>query len=135
MMGQSMYFHRLAAVQGNRDEFSMARFLKEATRCLQMLNDQLIESGGPFILGKDISVVDVACFPYGASAFWACVDISGMTHLQAWLDMLHKRESFATGLGIPFARPAFFGPPYATEEEIQAEIQANSAQFDTQQKK
>lgn len=135
MLGQSMYFNRLAAVQGNRDDFAIRRFGNEAKRCLQIMNDQLQESGGPFLLGADISVVDVACFAYAASAYWACVDITGMPQLQAWLAMLHERLSFKTGLTIPFARPAFFGPPYATAAEIEAEIAGNSAQFDTTQKK
>lgn len=129
MMGQSMYFNRIAATQGNRDEFSILRFGKEAERCLQMLDDQLSDSGGPFILGKDVTVVDIACFAYAASAYWACVNTDRMNNLQKWLAVLHERPSFKTGLTIPFARPAFFGPPYATEEEIQAEIGANSAQF------
>ena len=44
-------------------------------------------------------------------------------------EMLHTRPSFATGLTVPFARPAFFGPPHATQEEIQAEIARNAGQF------
>lgn len=135
MLGQSMYFNRLAAVQGNQDDFAIARFGNEAKRCLKMLDDQLVTSGGPFLLGESVSVVDVACFSYAASAYWAMVDISEMPHLQGWLKLLHKRPSFQTGLTIPFARPAFFGPPYATEEQIEAEIAANSAQFNTDQKK
>ena len=129
MLGQSMYFNRIAATQGNRDEFSIQRFGNEAKRCLQMLNDQLKESGGPFLFGKDVSIIDVATFAYAASAYWACVDISEMTELQAWLTTLHKRPSFQTGLTIPFARPAFFGPPWATTEEIEAEISDNASQF------
>ena len=39
------------------------------------------------------------------------------------------RGVFQTGLTIPSARPAFFGPPWATQEEIDAEVAANSAQF------
>lgn len=129
MLGQSMYFNRIAATQGNKDEFSILRFGKEAERCLQMMDDQLAESGGPFLFGKDVSIVDIACFPYAASAYWACVDIMGMPHLVSWLDTLHERPSFKTGLTIPFARRAFFGPRWATEEEIQAEIAENSSQF------
>ena len=130
MMGQSMYFNRIAAIaNGERDEFSIARFGKEAQRCLQMMNDQLKESGGPFLLGNEVTVVDVACFAYAASAYWACVDISGMAELNAYLTRMHERPSFKIGLTIPFSRPAFFGPPWATEEEIQAEISANAAQF------
>ncbi|CAE7233210.1 hypothetical protein AK812_SmicGene23262 [Symbiodinium microadriaticum] len=64
-----------------------------------------------------------------ASAYWACIDIGCMLNLQAWLQHLHERPSFKTGLTIPFARPAFFGPPWATEADIAAEIGANAAQF------
>jgi hypothetical protein len=49
--------------------------------------------------------------------------------LKDWSSLLHTRESFATGLTIPFRRPAFVRPPSATEDEIQAEIKADSAQF------
>ena len=45
-----------------------------------------------------------------------------------------ERPSFKTGLCIPFARPAFFGPPWANEEEIQSELGANAAQFSIPQK-
>jgi len=129
IMGQSMYFNRIAKTQGIDDKFSIQRFGREAKRCLEMLDDQLKASGGPFLFGKEVSVVDVASFAYAASAYWACVDISDLPHLNQWLTTLHERESFKTGLSIPFRRPAFFGPPWATEEEIQAEIAANSAQF------
>ena len=74
-----MYFNRIAAVKGQKDDFAIARFGNEAQRCLQMLEDQL--ATGPFLLG-DISVVDVACFAYAASAYWACVDVSKMPKLQ-----------------------------------------------------
>ena len=30
-------------------------------------DDQLQQSGGPYLLGKDVSIVDVSCFPYAAS--------------------------------------------------------------------
>ena len=59
----------------------------------------------------------------------ANVDISEMSHLLAWIEMLHQRPSFSTGLAVPFSRPAFFGPPYATPEDIEAEIARNAGQF------
>ena len=40
-----------------------------------------------------------------------------------------KRPGVQKGLQIPFARPGFFGPPYATEEEIAEEIQRNAGMF------
>lgn len=128
-MGQAMYFQRIAKVRGHDDPFAIGRFVAEAERCLRMLDEQLRASGGPFVLGSVCTLVDVACFAYAASAYWANVDVSDMVCLRAWIDMLHQRPSFRTGLSIPFARPAFFGPPHATEAEIEAEIVRNAGQF------
>ena len=80
-------------------------------------------------VGQRCTLVDVACFPYCASAYWANVDISEMSHLLMWIEMLHQRPSFSTGLAVPFSRPAFFGPPYATPDEIESEIARNAGQF------
>ena len=85
--------------------------------------------GRPFLLGQRCTLVDVACFPCCASAYWANVDISAMSHLLALIEMLHQRPSFSTGLTVPFSRPAFFGPPYATPEDIELEIARNAVQF------
>ena len=128
-MGQAMYFQRIAKVRGHNDPFAIGRFIAEAERCLQMLDEQLASSGGPFVLGHRCTLVDVACFPYCASAYWANVDISAMSHLLTWIEMLHQRPSFRTGLTLPFSRPAFFGPLYATQEDIEAEIARNAGQF------
>lgn len=129
-MGQAMYFQRIARVRGHDDPFAIGRFIAEAERCLKMLDEQLRDSGGPFVLGRRCTLVDIACFPYCASSYWANADISEMHHLRAWIDMLHERPSFRTGLTIPFARPAFFGPPHATQAEIEAEIARNAGQFE-----
>ncbi|MEM7154101.1 MAG: glutathione S-transferase family protein [Myxococcota bacterium] len=128
-MGQAMYFQRLAKVQGHDDPFAIGRFIAEAERCLGMLDDRLRSSGGPFVLGEQCTLVDVACFAYCASAYWANADVSDKPHLRAWIDMLHERPSFRTGLTIPFSRPAFFGPPHATQAQIDAEIARNAGQF------
>jgi GST-like protein len=128
-MGQAMYFQRIAKVRGHDDPFAIGRFVAEAERCLGMLDDQLATSGGPFILGERCTLVDVACFAYCASAYWANVDIAPMPHLRGWIERLHTRPSFATGLTVPFGRPAFFGPPWATQAQIDAEVQRNAGQF------
>ncbi|MEM9731452.1 MAG: glutathione S-transferase family protein [Myxococcota bacterium] len=128
-MGQAMYFQRIARVRGHDDPFAIGRFVAEAERCLQMLDEQLEDSGGPFVLGPHCTLVDVACFPYCASAYWANTDVSDMPHLKAWIARLHARPSFKVGLTIPFPRPAFFGPAHATDAEIDAEIARNAGQF------
>lgn len=93
MLGQSMYFNRIAATKGEKDDFAIARFGKEAERCLKMLDDQLQQSGGPYLLGKNVSSVDVSCFPYAASAYWACIDISDMPQLQEVLPRMFDQLS------------------------------------------
>lgn len=128
-MGQAMYFQRIAKVRGHDDPFAIGRFIAEAERCLGMLDAQIAASGGPFVLGDRCTLVDVACFAYAASAFWANADISSMPALRAWIDRLHARPSFRRGLGIPFRRPAFFGPPHASPAQIDAEIARNAGQF------
>ena len=67
-MGQAMYFQRIAKVRGQNDPFAIGRFIAEAERCLHMLADQLASSSGPVVLGQRCTLVDVACFPYCASA-------------------------------------------------------------------
>ncbi len=128
-MGQAMYFQRLAKVQGHDAPFAIGRFIAEAERCLGLVDQQLRASGGPFVLGSRCTLVDVACFAYCASAYWANADTRELPHLRAWVERLHARPSFRLGVSIPFARPAFFGPPHATEEEIAAEIARNAGQF------
>lgn len=128
-MGQAMYFQRIAKVRGHDDPFAIGRFIAEAERCLAMLDQQIATSGGPFVLGPRCTLVDVACFAYSASVYWVNADTSQMPHLRAWLEHLHARPSFERGLQIPFARPAFFGPPHATQDEIDAEIARNAGQF------
>ena len=129
MMGQAMAFQRLLSVKGQHDELAIGRFVAESERLFGVLNTQLRDSGGPFIMGKQVTVADVACFPYCASAFWANVSVDQVPELKAWVEMLHQRPSFSTGVAIPFARPSFFGPPHATQEEIQEEIARNAGQF------
>lgn len=128
-MGQAMYFQRIAKVRGHNDPFAIGCFIAEAERCLPILDDQLSSSGGPFVFGQRCTLVDVNCFAYCISAYWANVDISAMTHLRAWIVMLHKRLSFSTGLMPPFYRLAVFGSPCATPEEFEAVIARNVGQF------
>ena len=125
---------RILSAKGQHDELAIGRFRSETTRLRQILNDQLEASGGPFVLGEQITLADVACFPYCASWYWANTPIDDMPALKRWVAMLHEREPFKVGLTVPFARPAFFGPEHASEEEIQTEIAKNAGQFNIKTK-
>ena len=51
-MGQAMYFQRIAKVRGHNDPFAIGRFIAEAERCLQILDEQLASSGGLLCLAS-----------------------------------------------------------------------------------
>ena len=88
------------------------------------------ERGGRFCWEKTyLTIADINAFTYASTAYWAKVDTSGLDELNSWIKMLMERGSFQKGLEIPFARRGFFGPPFATQEEIDAEIQRNAGQF------
>jgi len=57
------------------------------------------------------------------------VSVDGLDHLKTWIDVMMHRPAVQKGLQIPFARPGFFGEPYATKEEIEEEIQRNAGMF------
>ena len=128
-MGNAMFFKRIAATKGEVDEFAMKRYTDQSRDLLQVLNDQLKKSGGPFLLGKEMTIADINAFTYASTHFWAMVPVDGLPCLTEWIDLLMNRPSVKAGLSIPFPRPGFFGKPYATDEEIQDEIQRNAAMF------
>ena len=91
--------------------------------------DQLKKSGGPFLMGDNLTIADINAFTYASTSFWAKVSTSGLTELNDWIARCMERPSFQRGLKIPFARNGFLGEPYATKEEIEAEISRNAGQF------
>lgn len=122
MMGQAMYFQRIAAPQGHHDEFAITRYVAESRRLLEILDKQL--SDRPFLLGDDYSIVDMATYPYAATHFWAKVYVEGLDGLQAWLARLRARPAIERALRLPSPFPAFFG-----EGDVAAAEQINAAPF------
>jgi len=128
-MGNAMFFNRIAATKGEVNEYAIQRYTNESRRCLEVLDEQLKKSGGPFLLGPQLTIADINAFTYAGTHFWAKVSVEGLDNLNAWIKLLMEREAFKRGLDIPFARRVFFGPPFASEEEIAAEISRNAGQF------
>lgn len=90
-MGNSMFFKRIAATTGEVDEFAMKRYTDQSRALLEVLNDQLIKSGGPFLLGNDMTIADINAFTYASTHFWAKIPVDGLTALTDWIDLLMKR--------------------------------------------
>lgn len=122
MMGQAMYFQRIAEPQGHRDDFAIDRYVSESRRLLDVLDRHL--AGKAYLLGDDYSIADMAMYPYARAYPWAKVSIDGLDDLKAWFGRIDSRPATQRALEKPKPFPAFFGR--GDEAAAQA---ANAARF------
>ncbi len=122
MMGQAMYFQRIAAPNGQEEPFSIKRYVEESRRLLEVLDRRL--EGRDFLVGEAFSIADIATYPWARAFPWAKVSIDGLAHLKAWFDRIDARPAVQRALEIPKAIPAFWGQ--ADEAAFLAE---NAARF------
>ncbi|MDV3349301.1 glutathione S-transferase [Leptolyngbyaceae cyanobacterium CCMR0082] len=120
MMGQAMYFQRIAEPQGHRDEFAINRYGAESRRLLEVLNNQL--DNKDYLVGDDFSIADIAMYPWARSYYWAKVSVDGLNSLKAWFERIDARPATQRALEIPKPFPAFFGKgDVATSEAANAD--------------
>ena len=122
MMGQAMYFQRIAAPNGQEELFSIKRYVEESRRLLEVLDRRL--EGRDFLVGEAFSIADIATYPWARAFPWARVSIDGLAHLKAWFDRIDARPAVQRALEKPKAVPAFWGQ--ADEAAFLAE---NAARF------
>ncbi|MEO1353269.1 MAG: glutathione S-transferase C-terminal domain-containing protein, partial [Cyanobacteria bacterium J06635_15] len=122
MMGQAMYFQRIAAPKGDEDPYAIDRYVKESRRLLEVLDKQL--AGKAYLLGGEFTIVDIATYPWARSYPWARVSVEGLDNLKAWCDRIDARPATQKAVTIPKPFPAFFGK--GDEAASQAE---NAARF------
>lgn len=106
MMGQAMYFQRIAAPNGHEEPFSIKRYVDESRRLLEVLNSRL--EGRDYIVG-DYSIADMMIYPWARAFPWAKVSVEGLDHLRAWFDRIDARPAVQKALTIPKSVPAFWG--------------------------
>jgi len=122
MMGQAMFFQRIAAPKGIEDQYAIDRYVTESRRLLEVLDQQL--AGKAYLLGDDYTIADMATYPWARSYPWAKVSIDGLEHLQAWFDRIDARPKTQKAVTIPKPFPAFFG-----KGDISASESENAARF------
>ena len=97
-MGNAMFFQRIAATKGEPHlEFPSQRYVQQSRGLLKVLNEQLERSGGPFLLGPNLTIADINAFTYASTHFWAMVPVDGLTALTDWIDFLMKRPAVQAG--------------------------------------
>ncbi|GGE99004.1 glutathione S-transferase N-terminal domain-containing protein [Stappia taiwanensis] len=121
MMGQAMYFQRIAAPNGHEEPFSIKRYVDESRRLLEVLDTRL--AGRDFLV-DDYSIADMAVYPWARAYPWARVGIDGLANLKGWFDRIDARPAVRKALTIPKAQPAFWGD--ADESEF---LKENAARF------
>ena len=128
MMGQAMYFQRIAAPNGQDIPFAIERYVNESRRLLEVLNTRL--EGREWLAGDEYTVADMATYPWARAYVWAKTSIEGLDNLNAWFDRLDARPAIQRALTIPKAQPAFWGE--ADESEF---LRENAARFASDVKK
>ncbi|MEM6666063.1 MAG: glutathione binding-like protein [Pseudomonadota bacterium] len=122
MMGQAMYFQRIAAPNGQNEPFAIKRYVDETRRLLEVLDTRL--DGREWLAGDAYTIADMATYPWARAHVWAKVDVDDLVHLKAWFDRIDARPMVQKALTIPKAQPAFWGE--ADESEF---LKENAARF------
>jgi len=90
-MGNAMFFHRIAKTKGEVNEYSIGRYTNQSRGLLEVLDKQLNESGGPYLLGKEMTIADINTFTYVSIGTTVCE----VAPLSSWSDFF---ELLFTGL-------------------------------------
>ena len=107
MMGQAMYFQRIAAKLGEQHPFAIKRYVKESRRLMEILNTHL--KGRQYLVANEYTVADIATYPWARAYYWAKLSVDGLPYLNAWFDRIDAREATQRALEIPEPFWAFFG--------------------------
>ena len=84
------------------------RYQKESRRLFEVLNTRL--EGREYIC-NDLTIADIAHWPWVRTYKWSGVDIDGLDHLKRWIDRMAERPACQKGL----ERPPF---PKVTAEQM-----------------
>ncbi|SDJ85046.1 glutathione S-transferase [Ferrimonas sediminum] len=107
MMGQAMYFQRIAAKQGEENLFATDRYVQESRRLMEVLNARLAKSR--FLACGEYTIADMATYPWARAFYWAKVQVEDLQHLNRWFDEIDARKATQRALTIPKPFWAFFG--------------------------
>ena len=96
MQGQAHVFFRYAPI---KIEYAIERYQKETMRLYSVLDNHLKENQ---YLAGDISIADIATWPWVKRHLWAGLEISHLVRLLRWFQDLSERESFQKGIEVPY---------------------------------
>ena len=124
MMGQAMFFQRIAAPKGIVSEYATKRYIKESRRLLEIIDHQL--KGRHYLCGE-YSVADIATFPWARSHRWGNIDVSDLGYLLAWFDRIESREAVKRGVRVPTGR---YPIAFERDSDLVQATQRNSEKYE-----
>ncbi len=124
MMGQAMFFQRIAAPKGIVDDYAIERYVTESRRLLAILDERLADRD--YLCGPEYTIVDVATFPWARAHRWANVDVTGFPNLLRWFERIEARDAVQRGLAVPAGKPRV----YYSDEDLAEATRRNAALYD-----
>jgi len=95
MMGQANVFFRYFP---EKIDAAIQRYQNESKRLLTILDNQL--KANEYIVGE-YSIADIATWPWAKIHEWSGVDISDLTNLQRWIQLVAQRPAASKGIDLP----------------------------------
>jgi len=95
MQGQANVFYRY---MDNAIPEATSRYQNETNRLYSLLNKQLANHE---FLADELSIADIAHYPWIKLADWAGININEYEHIKRWVEKLDAREAFAKGMNVP----------------------------------
>ncbi|WP_061243932.1 glutathione S-transferase family protein [Leptospira interrogans] len=96
MQGQAGVFLKYAP---EKIPFAINRYQNETKRLYSVLDRRLSDS--KFLGGKDLSIADIATWPWVNIHDWVEISLDEFPNLKRWNDELKKRPAFIKGKDIP----------------------------------
>ncbi|USH04205.1 glutathione S-transferase N-terminal domain-containing protein [Grimontia kaedaensis] len=96
MMGQANVFYRYFP---EKIPAAIERYQNEGRRLFEVMNGQL--ANNRYLAGDEYTIADISTWPWVRIHEWSGVDISGLEHLQRWVDELAERPACQKGILVP----------------------------------
>ncbi|KAJ5736650.1 uncharacterized protein N7483_001775 [Penicillium malachiteum] len=96
--GQATHFLRHVP---EKIPYALDRYHNESRRLYSVLEKQLSNNNGGYIVGDKFTIVDIAFWSLAATAPWAGLDLGEFPAVQAWYTRLLTRPSIQNGMNVP----------------------------------
>ena len=95
MLGQA---HHFTLHDKEQSDDGKRRYYSEANRLYGVLDRRL--AAHEFVAGQDLSIADIAIFPWTRTVWRQGVDLNDYSHVVRWRRMLINRPAFLTGVQV-----------------------------------